>query len=620
MCTPAVVVVLCAAAVTASTEAVDVPSLSASHPPPTPPPPQAIDILIPVGFLDATHAFRAARSALRHVRGARHVFFVGDARTREAATEGASCSQAAVERNALDCTEAFYSVVEVQQQQGGGGGGGGRILWANEYVSARATGWVRQQLLKLIGPLRLRTAAARVLVMDADLTWLRPVEFASSASDGKAASLLARGGGFDTVQYFDFPHTLLGPQAAASATQLSGVAHHMVFDRRVLRGLMRAVVGAGVGDDNDNGDDNDGALTLQFEERFASYAETRSLLSPRPSEYQLYFAYALAAHPDRARIRDLAFVLRCDRHDDAAAAGFAYAVCHNHFRAPCGARRSWGGECAGSSGGEAGGIGGGGSSLCVSAYPPAVLSCVDVPLARCAAAVSDERRASAVPEALAALVARAVRERATNLLHAAAAASSASGAGPGVASACGDAPARVATLAAWAEAVLWLGAVPLADGGDGVVSAWLAPCFAGTVAVAGALSAAAGRCTGASCLVGVVRLQPPFYAYGVLLSAGMDAAWVLRLAATAERESRDRRRFAGAVLLRAGCCFLFCRLFLLPAAWVLPPATSPSGSPLWGDVACLLVLMGMSRAMDNRHARRTRRTMLMTKRLERVKE
>ena len=483
----------------------------------------------------------------------------------------------------------------------------------NEYVSARATGWVRQQLLKLVGPLRLRTAAARVLVMDADLTWLRPVEFASSASDGKTASLLARGGGFDTVQYFDFPHALLGPRAAASEMQLSGVAHHMVFDKHVLRGLMRAVIGADVGINGEGGDD-DGALTLQFEERFASYAETRTLLNPRPSEYQLYFTYALAVHPDRARIRDLAFVLRCDRYDDAAAAGFAYAVCHNHFRAPCGARRLWGGECAGSSGGEAGG----GSSLCLSAYPPAVLSCVDLPLARCAAAVSDERRAYAVPGALAALVARAVRERATNLLHAAAAASVSGGAGEGPA--CGDAPARVATLAAWAEAVLWLVAVPLADGGDGVASAALAPCFVGTVAVAGALSAAAGRCNGASCLVGVVRLQPPFYAYGVLLSAALDVAWALRLAATAERESRGGRRIAGAVLLRAGCCFLFCNLFLLPAAWVLPPATSPSGGPLWGDTACLLVLMGMSRAVDNRCARRTRRRMLTTKRLERAKE
>ena len=119
MRTPAAVAVLCAAAaVAASTAAVHVPLLASSHPPP-----QAIDILIPVGFLDATHAFRAARSALRHVRGARHVFFVGDARTREAATEGASCSQAAVEENALDCTEAFYSVLEVQQ----GGGGGGAV-------------------------------------------------------------------------------------------------------------------------------------------------------------------------------------------------------------------------------------------------------------------------------------------------------------------------------------------------------------------------------------------------------------------------------------------------------------------------------------------------------------
>eukprot|EP00618_Florenciella_parvula_P018424 CAMPEP_0119487800 /NCGR_PEP_ID=MMETSP1344-20130328/13765_1 /TAXON_ID=236787 /ORGANISM="Florenciella parvula, Strain CCMP2471" /LENGTH=406 /DNA_ID=CAMNT_0007522687 /DNA_START=102 /DNA_END=1324 /DNA_ORIENTATION=+ len=179
------------------------------------------------------------------------------------------------------------------------------VVWVAESVfKFRKEGLPRsdiyQQLLKLFFLDAVPAARRHVLVCDADVLWLRDVEFVDS--DGRA--LYAWGaesywdiadrahGGFG---YPDFVSNLLG--YGKPHPNRTAVAHHMVFERTTVNDLVEYVA-ARFGP-NGNGHPvarmpPEVALTGEWEPWMVFVQAFHTFALPRPSEYDLYYSFVTA--------------------------------------------------------------------------------------------------------------------------------------------------------------------------------------------------------------------------------------------------------------------------------------------------------------------------------------
>ncbi|KAJ9449044.1 hypothetical protein DIPPA_10884 [Diplonema papillatum] len=411
----------------------------------------AVDVLIPLGPSDVAVVARAVRGARRHVAGLRRVYIVAPA----ALKGGLSIvvSDGGGEAVKLD-GEPIHWVDEEpllervarmqtgwQDRLGAAGEGEGGDTQGHPRAPA-LPGWVAQQVLKLYAPLLIPGIGEDVLVMDADVLWMKDVAFTatsfthigqesdrsvaapqlppelSNASAGHATTsaanvhrLLSRGGGYDVVVYAPFVEYITGLLVPALdgryqslLREVTGVCHHALFNRRVLLSLISGV-------------------ETGYQTRFRPAAP---VLFPqilrgcpyRPSEYHLYFGYALSERsPLPHLVHDLSFVLGHAWPEPVGDHPFHFAVTHHHFRGPCGPRRGWAIECAHAGGEARHPAAASGGLYCDHEYYPPAARCVGVSLDACA---RDVRRGFGVAD-VAGLLARALvnarQERATNILH-----------------------------------------------------------------------------------------------------------------------------------------------------------------------------------------------------------
>jgi hypothetical protein len=96
-------------------------------------------------------------------------------------------------------------------------------------------GWIYQQLLKLYAPFVIPDISSNVLVLDADTIFLNPVSFLGSNSEGLYNY------GFEYHKpYFEYISRLL-PGLTKVFPSLSGISHHMLFQKKVLEDLFYAI-------------------------------------------------------------------------------------------------------------------------------------------------------------------------------------------------------------------------------------------------------------------------------------------------------------------------------------------------------------------------------------------
>ena len=183
-----------------------------------------------------------------------------------------------------------------------------------EDVAARVPGprskWYLQQLIKLYAQSAVQPRLSdHVLVVDADVVFLRPVEVVDA--DGRG---LHNVGTEHHLPYFAHMDRLL--PGLHRVQDSSGITHHMVFRRRVLDDLFERVEAHHGG--------------KPFWQAFLDCVDAAEREGSGASEYETYHNFALLHHPDAVRVRRLPYANHLQHYDGD---GVAY-VCMHHYCRP----------------------------------------------------------------------------------------------------------------------------------------------------------------------------------------------------------------------------------------------------------------------------------------------
>lgn len=144
-------------------------------------------------------------------------------------------------------------------------------------------GWYYQQLLKLYAPFIIPGISSNVLILDADTIFLRPVQFIGE-----------NGGGLYNpgTEYFEFYFEHLDrllPGYKKLYSHYSGISHHMLFQRPVLKDLFSQV---------------ENQHRVEFWKAFCNCVEAKYIRAAGASEYEIYFNFVFA-RTDQVQIREL---------------------------------------------------------------------------------------------------------------------------------------------------------------------------------------------------------------------------------------------------------------------------------------------------------------------------
>lgn len=146
---------------------------------------------------------------------------------------------------------------------------------AQEFLSLRkpditSVGWYYQQLLKLYASFTIPKISSNVLVLDSDTVFLNPVTFVN----GTFAGLYSLGTEHH-APYFSHAQKLV-PGLTKVFSSLSGICHHMLFQRIVLNDLFATV---------------EELHHMPFWKAFCNFVDQGSLEKSGASEYEIYFNY-----------------------------------------------------------------------------------------------------------------------------------------------------------------------------------------------------------------------------------------------------------------------------------------------------------------------------------------
>ena len=182
----------------------------------------------------------------------------------------------------------------------------------------KRAGWYLQQLLKLYAPLVIPGIGPRVLVVDADTVFINPVSFVDR---DYPEHMLFNVGTEHHQPYFDHMARLeLDPPLKRFHPQWSGICHHMLLRREIVRQLVSAV------ERKHNG--------MPFWEVFLKQVDPVHVKASGASEFEIYFNFCIANHPASTKIRHLKWrnVDSLDAIDSLARQGYHYVSNHWYAR------------------------------------------------------------------------------------------------------------------------------------------------------------------------------------------------------------------------------------------------------------------------------------------------
>ena len=166
------------------------------------------------------------------------------------------------------------------------------LTGAQDLPTHPRTGWYLQQLIKLYASFVIPDLSSNVLIIDADTVFLRPIEFLNEKNGG----LYSHGYSYHKP-YFEHVKNLL-PGLGKIFPPISGVCHHMLFQRPVLNLLFEAV---------------ENHHQLPFWQAFCLSVHPSQLGLSGASEYEIYFNFAFSK-TDQITLRPLKW-LNLSWHD-----------------------------------------------------------------------------------------------------------------------------------------------------------------------------------------------------------------------------------------------------------------------------------------------------------------
>lgn len=185
---------------------------------------------------------------------------------------------------------------------------------AAEYLANKKNrcGWYYQQLLKLYAPFVIPGISSNVLVVDADVIFLKPVAF-----QGPTGAPL-----FNVMfeyhrEYFDHIRRFL-PGLTRVLPHYSGISHHMLFQRPILQELFQTVE------------------ALHGEElwrAFCKHVAPDQIWLAGASEYEIYFNYVLTKFSEaKVRLLNVQHIALMKEITRCRSEGCDYVACHSYDR------------------------------------------------------------------------------------------------------------------------------------------------------------------------------------------------------------------------------------------------------------------------------------------------
>ncbi|MCB1148694.1 MAG: hypothetical protein KDK48_00880 [Chlamydiia bacterium] len=185
--------------------------------------------------------------------------------------------------------------------------------WLPESAAQR-TGWYFQQLLKIYAPDAIPNLSENFLCIDSDTFFFKKTGFISAK--GKALHTVGKN---PHPPYFAHLHRLL-PALKNVDESLSGIAHHMLFNKRILKQIRETV---------------EEEHRLPFWQAFLACVDPLEARDSGASEYEIYFHYCRELCPQTTTRRLYwANVADLKRLDHFKAQGFHYVSCHSYKRKP----------------------------------------------------------------------------------------------------------------------------------------------------------------------------------------------------------------------------------------------------------------------------------------------
>lgn len=216
------------------------------------------DIVVPVGPNDIEHIHLQISHCSKNILGYRRIFIITP--FKELKVEGCTVIDESI------YPFSMKDVIEIRK------------------VHAESThgrnGWYIQQLLKLYAPFVIPDLMPTFLVVDSDTFFLRPTTF---IVNGKCA--------YNPSREYNAPYFVhmakMHPSLTRQYQQMSGISHHMIFEKEHVQGLMTLV-------ESYHNNRPFWRLFLEFGTEYAG-----------ASEYEMYFNYMLKYHPQKIQIRQL---------------------------------------------------------------------------------------------------------------------------------------------------------------------------------------------------------------------------------------------------------------------------------------------------------------------------
>lgn len=190
-----------------------------------------------------------------------------------------------------------------------------KYLFKDEAIKYKRNGWLYQQLLKLYAVFVIPDISSNVLVLDADTIFINPVNFYDDETGGALFCTNSFIPGKAKTLFYEHAQRLVTDFKQYNST-FSGVVHHMLFQRAIMKELFNDV---------------ETRFKKEFWKAFCDCIEVKNLDDPCASEYEIYSNYALMktkqckVRPLRWRekqFQDLLLGLLKKR-------GYCYVTCHN---------------------------------------------------------------------------------------------------------------------------------------------------------------------------------------------------------------------------------------------------------------------------------------------------
>ncbi len=173
-------------------------------------------------------------------------------------------------------------------------------------------GWYFQQLLKLYAHLVIPGLSANVLILDADTIFLKPVSFLNEQNGGLYATASSM-----HPPYFKHMKKLI-PDFGPVYENVSGIAHHMLFQKAIILDLLQTI---------------EGIHQIEAWKILCRLVDNKSLYYSGFSEYEIYFNFVFS-QTDQIEIRPLNFrdIARLKDIPYWKKQGYDFVSCHSYMR------------------------------------------------------------------------------------------------------------------------------------------------------------------------------------------------------------------------------------------------------------------------------------------------